>query len=92
MEWKPYTRDRLIAKHDAGFYLIKPADCKDGQPLFCPTCEHLMLTSFDEEVYQKFGCCDRCANDWAYPNKEKWMSGWRPTSEEVLNKYKLDHT
>lgn len=92
MDWKPYTNGRLIAQHPGGFYCIKPEGYESGRPLFCPLCERIMNKSFDEEAYAKFQCCDSCASNWAYPNKEKWVEGWRPTSEEVMNKYKVDHT
>ena len=92
MEWKKYTNGRIIAQHPAGFYCIKPENHKKGRPLFCPICEKVMGTSFDEDAYDKFECCDSCASKWAYPNKDMWMKGWRPTAEEVMNKYKIDHT
>ncbi len=91
MDWKHYTKSRLIAKHPSGFYVIKPEDYDPGDPIFCPLCERIMNASFDEEAYKKFQCCDTCASFWAHPNKDKWLQGWRPTSEEVVNKYKVNH-
>lgn len=88
MEWKSYTKDRLISQHPSGFFVIKPIqeEPNDRQPIFCPLCSHIMNSDFDSEVYSKFKCCDSCANNWVYSNKEKWLQGWRPSQEEVLNK------
>lgn len=91
-EWKSYLNDRVIFEHSSGFYVIKPKDFRKGRPIFCPLCEVIMRTKLDEEAYSKFECCDSCATYWAYPNKDRWNKGWRPSSEEVLNKYKVSHT
>lgn len=92
INWKPYMKDRLIAEHPRGFYVIKPAEVNDSQPLFCPLCESIMRSEMDDDAYKKFTCCDSCATTWAYRNKEKWKEGWRPSSEEIANKYKVSHT
>jgi hypothetical protein len=88
-EWKNYTKDRLIFCHPEGFFVIKPSVMQEKQPLFCPLCDGIMRSSFDESSYEKFKCCDSCATFWAYPNKAKWLEGWRPSPEEVQNKYKI---
>jgi hypothetical protein len=89
MEWQNYPDERLIAHHPSGFSVIKPKIMNDSeQPLFCPLCESIMNSSYDDESYSKFECCDECAGTWAYPNKEKWKSGWRPTEEEIKVRYK----
>lgn len=92
MEWKKYTRNRVIAEHPAGFLIIKPENYSIQRDLFCSLCESIMCGPLDEDALLKFGCCDSCATFWAYPNKDKWKEGWRPTSEEVVNKYKVVHT
>lgn len=91
INWKSYLGNRLIAEKE-GFFVIVPKDRDDSIPLFCELCEGIMRSELDEESHKKFNCCDSCATFWAYPNKEKWKEGWRPTSEEVMNKYKIDHT
>lgn len=92
IEWKKYLKDRKIYKHPDDFYVIVPENLKMGQPLFCPVCSRIMRSKLDEESYEKFTCCDTCATYWAYPNKDRWNEGWRPSSEEVLNKYEVLHT
>ena len=89
MEWKPYLNDRLIAKHPSGFHVIRPVDSSESvQPIFCPHCEHIMRSEYDDDAYNKFNCCDSCAASWVYPNLEKWKSGWRPTAEQIRNNCK----
>jgi hypothetical protein len=88
IEWKPYLRDRLIAEHPAGFFVIRPAEEVSATPLFCPLCESVMTSFYDEGSYRKFSCCDICASKWAYPNMEKWSDGWRPTQSEAKDHIK----
>lgn len=84
LTWKKYTKDRLIAEHPAGFYVIKPQKEQPiGVPVFCGYCESITLSDYDEESHEKFGCCDWCANTWVYPKLDEWKSGWRPTRDEV---------
>lgn len=89
MEWKEYTRGRVISEHPSGFLIIKPKDYVADNDIFCKLCSSIMGGILDEESFKKFGCCDSCATFWAYPNKTKWEEGWRPTPEEVINKYSL---
>jgi len=86
MEWKPYIGGRLITKHPDGFFVIKNSDSREGQPIFCPVCDGIMRTSFDDESYEKYSCCESCSNRWVYKNRERWLSGWRPTKEEIIEK------
>lgn len=88
-EWKKYTKDRYICQHSDGFYIIIPESIQERHPLFCPVCDTIMRSQLDEVSYKNFNCCDSCATFWAYPNKSKWIEGWRPTPEEVQNKYNL---
>lgn len=89
MDWKNYAGDRLIAHHADGYYVIRPQELsQSGRPIFCPHCNSIMCSSYDDDAYDKFECCDTCANVWVYPNLDKWKSGWRPSSEELTNKLK----
>jgi hypothetical protein len=84
-DWKKYPGDRLAFQHESDFYVIKPsADPPHGSiPVFCKICEGIMMSEYDEKAHQKFGCCDACANAWAYPRNAEWINGWRPSVEEV---------
>lgn len=89
MEWSNYPGNRLIFHHPSGFSIIKPSELlADQQPLFCPICDGIMNSNYDDDSFVQFKCCDNCASYWAYPNKEKWKEGWRPSVEEVRDKYK----
>lgn len=91
MDWKPYTKDRMLADHPSGFSVIKPVEMEGGRSIFCPLCEAIMRTVYDDESYDKFGCCDSCAAKWVYPDVDRWMNGWRPSRGEVANKSRVDH-
>jgi len=91
MEWKQYTRGRVIAEHPTGFLIIKPEGYEAINNVFCPVCGSVMGGPLDDESMNKFNCCDSCSTFWAYPNKERWKEGWRPTAEEVINKYSVRH-
>lgn len=86
MEWKSYTQNRMICEHSCGFFIIKPLRQVTGQPIFCSVCECIMRTSFDDESYEKYTCCETCSNRWVFSDKLRWASGWRPTKEEIIEK------
>ena len=81
--WEKYPGNRLVKKHPEGFYVIRPENSVAATPLFCPLCEFIMNSHYDDDAHKNFQCCDNCANEWAYKNANKWVSGWRPTSEQV---------
>lgn len=83
MDWKPYVRDRLIATHPSGFVMIKPADAQTTVSMFCSVCDHVLRSKEDEVDWRSYGCCNRCAQLWAHARKEEWLSGWRPTPQQV---------
>jgi hypothetical protein len=77
-EWQPYLHDRLIKKHESGFYVIVPNDFEPGIPLCCPVCDTVMRTKDDESSWYEFTCCSFCALTWASSRKKEWLDGWRP--------------
>lgn len=92
MTWKPYVDGKMISQHPTGFYIVKPVNqSSDSNPLFCPVCDSIMNSVYDDEMYRKYTCCDSCANRWAYKNSDAWLSGWRPSPEEI-NKSKVEDT
>jgi hypothetical protein len=74
---------RLIDDSNEGFVVIVPIDAQPPVPIGCPVCKYLMRTKDDEDAYHKFGCCDRCAMLWAYPRRQQWDEGWRPSDEQL---------
>lgn len=83
MEWKPYTKNRLIAQHPSGFYIIKPDDHDSRAALSCELCDRLYRTKDDDDANREFGCCHLCALKWAHPRREQWNTGWRPTRDQI---------
>ena len=82
-DWKPYFGDRLISEHPAGFVVIVPVATPDVVPFECPVCKMMICSSDDAEYFKKKKCCSKCGMKWADSNLEKWMSGWRPSKEEI---------
>ena len=82
-DWKDYLDDRVIS-YELGFPVIKSKDQFDVVPIGCIICESLYRTADDEVAHLKFGCCDACANTWAYVNPE-WIKGWRPSKQQVID-------
>lgn len=52
-------------------------------PAFCPICGRVMLGSRSVTTYYDFGCCRDCWVEWVDYREERWLSGWRPTPEQV---------
>lgn len=77
---RSYLNDRMII--DKGSYsVIWPVDCEIID-IFCPVCEFAVRTKDDEHAMRTLQCCELCARRWAYPNLERWKSGWRPSDDE----------
>lgn len=83
LTWKPYLRNRQIAQHPDGFFVITPADATPPVPLSCTICTRLLRSRDDETAHLEFGCCYLCALQWAHPRRAEWKEGWRPTQEQV---------
>jgi len=52
-------------------------------PLACPVCELLFGDGEDHDSFRDFQCCMACSLQFAWPNKDKWATGWRPSPEMV---------
>ena len=73
--------DRVVTVKGS-FLIIRPKLIEDQMPLACPICDVLMCFD-DVTAWEKFACCNECADSWAYPNQTAWNSGWRP-SKDIL--------
>jgi hypothetical protein len=84
MSWSPYPKDRKILQKD-GYSIVVPASFEHQKvmPIFCDVCEFRFNHIDDEENFKRFGCCSSCADQWAYSNKEKWLTGWRPSGKQI---------
>ena len=83
--WQELSNNRKI-KELKSYSIIIPETSTNRVPLECPVCG-LLMSSFEDVIsYQDSNCCTSCEHVWAFPNKEKWQSGWRPDLNE-LKKY-----
>ena len=85
-QWKPYTNGRLIYEHPDEFFVVKEKENSESLPLFCPVCDKLTVSYYDEEALRRFECCDSCANKLVFPRINDWKNGWRPSKEDLLSK------
>lgn len=76
--------DRVVVQKSS-FLLVTPVQIDEYMPLACPVCDTLMCLD-DSLQWQKFKCCTRCANTWAYLLQQTWMNGWRPSEDDVRSK------
>ena len=69
-------------KDKNGLIIITPE--KDNKiPSDCSVCKLALRNIEDVISYKKWGCCKLCQEYFAYPNKEEWENGWRPSKEEI---------
>lgn len=87
MSKKPYINNRWIETHPAGFVIITPDKTTDTIPISCPVCQVLMRNKDDEISWEHFQCCHMCKLDWAESRKNEWLGGWRPSSEQIQEKF-----
>ena len=66
-------------------FVIITEEKDEKRYLFCPVCQITMNTADDYSYIRRFQCCAECGMKWAEPMKERWLSGWRPTNEEILS-------
>jgi hypothetical protein len=83
-KWEPLGVDRLLLQLDDDIYVIKPREVSYHIPLFCPVCDIVMNKAPDMYTYEKFQCCEWCANQWAYSKAEMWNDAWRPSKSDVI--------
>jgi len=48
----------------------------------CPVCETYSFKSEDDLYMLKFDCCHKCYILYIEGREERWVSGWRPTTEK----------
>jgi hypothetical protein len=83
LSWTKINRDRIIATHSDGFYVIKPEIIRVAVPISCDVCHLLMKTSDDSLAYRQYQCCSGCSSRWAESRRQEWKDGWRPSQEEI---------
>lgn len=83
LEWTKISRGRRLARHPDNFFVIVPEDAGTVVPFACPVCEIPMRTADDALSFREYECCESCKLKWAESRREKWKSGWRPTTDEI---------
>ena len=79
---KEHSREVIRIDLTNHFWKIKDNDYKPV-PLDCPVCKLLLRDREDVLSYQEFECCTSCADVFVYPNRQKWISGWRPSQDKI---------
>lgn len=51
-------------------------------PAFCPVCRCLMKGKSTSTFYD-YSCCINCFIFFVEGRRERWIAGWRPSSEEI---------
>lgn len=53
------------------------------QRLFCEICKAVLKNALDFDSSDSFGCCEMCRLKWVEPRVKEYMSGWRPSREDI---------
>ena len=90
-EWTQISKNRAMTEVAPGVYVIVPESEKDTNrtPWICPICSLIMKEKTDSESFRQYQCCIDCANSWAEPDRNRWLSGWRPAAEKIEARVKI---
>lgn len=55
----------------------------DRIPHDCPVCNFTLRDMNDVLSYEEYQCCTDCQNKFVFRDLESWMSGSRPTADEI---------
>lgn len=67
-----------------GYRIVKRGNSEfTSFPLSCSLCECVLIDEIDEISMVRSGCCFDCEHEVSDPNRERWLIGWRPSSEEI---------
>ena len=77
--------------HDS-FTVISPKSYTPTLPMSCPICNFILADSDDDIAFKQNGCCVDCTHKWFEPHRKKWLSGWRPSKEQVNKQKKERHS
>lgn len=50
---------------------------------FCKICSYPLITKDDFNLNKEFNCCHHCYLQFAESRKNEWLSGWRPSKEDL---------
>lgn len=63
--------------------LIEEGAMDDVVPHDCPVCQLVFRDIDDVMSYENWECCTDCRDQFVYQDKEAWLSGKRPTEEQI---------
>jgi hypothetical protein len=50
---------------------------------FCKICNYPLVTKDDFSANKEFNCCHYCYLQFAEARRKEWLSGWRPSKEDL---------
>ncbi len=75
-------KEHIIISDD--LILVKPLNWVTTA-VDCDVCGYALRDQSDVACYQKWNCCTDCRDTIIWPNKEKWLAGWRPEKNKEEN-------
>ena len=85
--WKLLDKHREIASV-LSVTVIRPINKKEKLGLSCPVCDTMVRGVEDSKEISRLGACRQCTDKWTYANYDDWMSGWRPSTDQVAAELK----
>jgi hypothetical protein len=58
----------------------------EKQPLVCPVCDLVLRDDVDVKSVKEEKACSECTINFKHINFDRWMTGWRPSTEEARAK------
>lgn len=89
MRWKTLDKNRKIRQTSSGFYIVVPKRKSKTIPIACSVCDCFLNGNIDLNAFHRSECCNFCETEYAYPNSDKWLSGWRPDKKVVSTDLKM---
>ena len=83
MQWKSLDKDRKYRINSDGLTIIKPKKKIMILPAECPVCDVMFNSTLDLESYNNSKCCSNCEVNYAYLDRDTWLSGARPPKDVV---------
>ena len=56
---------------------------KEKDNFFCEICSYSLITKEDFDTNEKYDCCYSCFLKFIESRKKEWLSGWRPSKDQL---------
>lgn len=83
-EWK--KAGNKFIKESNGVSIVTNDTEKNNHGIFCCVCKWATSGFENNATMEQYATCKRCAELWVYEDIEKWLSGSRPTQEDIQKK------